>query len=317
VSIAIRDAAGLKESETFHMHVGIAGTGRMGTAIAKRLIGLGHAVTVWNRTSATADAAVAAGAARAASPAALAGAVDILITILTDAAAVEAVYAGPQGILSAPLGGRVVIDMTTARPEMARGLAPRVAAAGGAFVECPVGGSVIPASEGKLIGFVGGAQADVARARPLLELLCRRVEHLGPAGAGASMKLAINLPLMVYWQALGESLALIDGLGLDSKRIVDILSDTSGGPNMLKTRGPAIAQAIAQGHAAAVSVDVATMRKDLRSMLAEGASLGVQLPVTAQALACFDRAAAAGEDGSDCTRLPVWWARSGGRAAAS
>jgi len=297
------------------MHIGIAGTGRMGSAIAKRLVGLGHQVSVWNRTPGGTAAAVAAGAQALATARALAQAAPVVISIVSDAVALEAVYAGPDGLLAGATANGLFIDMSTVRPEAQRANAQRVAAAGGAYVECPVGGSTGPAAEGKLLGFVGGADADVARARPVLELLCRRIEHLGPHGAGASMKLAINLPLLVYWQALGEAVSLIDDLGIDPKRIVDILSDTSGGPNMLKSRGPAIAAALAGGTAGAVSVDVGTLRKDLRTMLAEGAARGRELPLTAQALACFDRAAASGADAADCTHLPVWWSRSGGRIA--
>lgn len=295
------------------MHVGIAGTGRMGSAMARRLIGLGHRVSVWNRTPAGARAALDAGAAQVATARELALATDMVISILSDAAALAAVYGGDAGLAAGASGNRLLIDMSTVRPEVQRATAQAVVAAGGAYVECPVGGSVGPALEGKLIGFVGGADADVARARPLLELLCRRVEHLGPIGAGASMKLAINLPLLVYWQAFGEAMSLIDDLGLDPKRVVDIFADTSGGPNMLKSRGAAIANALAGGATAALSVDVATLRKDLRTMLAEGVALRRDLPVTAQTLACLDRAAAAGVDGADCTQLPVWWLREGGR----
>jgi 3-hydroxyisobutyrate dehydrogenase len=295
------------------MHIGIAGTGRMGTVIARRLVLLGHQVTVWNRTPAGAAAAVAAGASQAASPRALAQTVEVVISILLDASAMEAVYDGVDGLVAGARRGGLFIDMSTVRPEVQRATARRVGAAGAAYVECPVGGSVGPAQDGKLFGFVGGGEADVARARPVLELLCRRIEHLGPHGAGAAMKLAINLPLMVYWQAFGEALSLIDDLGVDPARVVDIFADTSGGPNMLKSRGPAIAQALGQGAGGTVSVDVATIRKDLRTMLAEAASLRRDLPVTAQALACFDRAAASGADAADCTQLPVWWLREGGR----
>lgn len=295
------------------MNVGIAGTGRMGTAIAKRLLGMGHQVSVWNRTPAGTAGAVAAGAQAQASARALAQAAPVVISIVSDAAALEAVYTGADGLLAGARPDGLFIDMSTVRPEVQRANADRVAAAGAAYVECPVGGSTGPAAEGKLLGFVGGDDADVARARPLLELLCRRVEHLGPHGAGASMKLAINLPLLVYWQALGEALSLIDDLGIDPKRIVDIFAETSGGPNMLKSRGPTIAQAIANGRGGAVSADIATLRKDLRTMLAEAAARQRELPVTAQALACFDLAAASGADGADCTHLPVWWAHTGGR----
>jgi 3-hydroxyisobutyrate dehydrogenase len=188
-----------------------------------------------------------------------------------------------------------------------------VQAAGASFLECPVGGSVGPAKEGRLLGFVGGTAEDLARARPVLESLCRRIEHVGPLGAGATMKLTINLPLMVYWQTLSEALSLVQPLGLDPARVVDILADTSGGPNMLKVRGAAIAQALS-GQAGPVSVDVATMRKDMRAMLAQGAELGARLPLTETALRTFEQAAAQGMDAADCTELPVWWLKGAGRA---
>src|SRR5207237_5287326 len=126
--------------------------------------------------------------------------------------------------------GRLFIDMSTVRPEASKSLAARVKGAGGAFVECPVGGTVGPAKEGKLFGFVGGEPADVARAKPILDQMCRRVEHVGPVGAGSSFKLAINLPLVVYWQALGEALSIVGHLGVDPQRVMDILGDTSGAP---------------------------------------------------------------------------------------
>ncbi len=296
------------------MHIGIAGTGRMGTAIACRLVSLGHQVSVWNRSPAGASAAVEAGAQQVATPADLAHAADVVISILADGNALEAVYGGAAGLAAGATTDKLFIDMSTVPPHIQRATAAAIAAAGAAYVECPVGGSVGPARDGKLFGFAGGAAADVARARPLLDLLCRRIEHVGPHGAGAAMKLAINLPLMVYWQAFGEAASLIADLELDPKRVVDIFSDTSGGPNMLKTRGPAIAQALSAGAGGAVSVDVATIRKDLRTMLDYAAVQKRSLPVTAQALACFDRAAAAGANAADCTELPVWWLREGGRA---
>ena len=108
-----------------------------------------------------------------------------------------------------------------------------------------------PARDGKLFGFVGATEAEFARAKPLLEQMCRRVEHVGPVGAGSSMKLAINLPLLVYWQALGEALSLVRPLGLEPARLVDIFTDTSGAPNMLKNRAASIATQLAGGDVAA------------------------------------------------------------------
>jgi 3-hydroxyisobutyrate dehydrogenase len=295
------------------MQIALAGTGKMGAAMARRLMASGHTVTVWNRTAARAQPLLDEGAVWAASPAALAASADIVLTMLIDEAALDEVYLGADGLLSSPVAGRLFIDMSTVSPAKPQQIGARVQAAGASFLECPVGGSVGPAKEGRLLGFVGGTAEDLARARPVLEALCRRIEHVGPLGAGATMKLTINLPLMVYWQTLSEALSLVQPLGLDPARVVDILADTSGGPNMLKVRGAAIAQALS-GQAGPVSVDVATMRKDMRAMLAQGAELGARLPLTETALRTFEQAAAQGLDAADCTQLPVWWLKGAGRA---
>ena len=158
----------------------------MGAAIAARLASQGHEMTVWNRST---DKARALGFAVADSPQALAGACETVISMLADSAAVGSVY---EPLLSGAVKGKLFVEMSTVRPENSRALSQKVTAKGAAFVECPVGGSVGPAREGKLFGFAGGEDADVARARPILEQLCRRIEHVGPAGAGASMKLAIK-----------------------------------------------------------------------------------------------------------------------------
>ena len=220
------------------MRVGVAGLGRMGTAIAERLKEVGHDLVVWNRSPEKTKPLADAGAEVAKSPAELATRAEAIVTILTDAAAIDTVYRGPSGILAGGIAGKLVIDMSTVQPETEVRLAEEARAKGAAFVECPVGGTVGPARAGKLIGLAGGEEADVARARPILEQLCRRLEHVGPVGAGASMKLAINLPLIVFYQALGEAYALTKHLGKDTAWMMDLFADTSGGPNVLKVRGP-------------------------------------------------------------------------------
>jgi len=272
----------------------------MGGAIASRLAGLGHDMMVWNRT---ADKALATGMKVAATPAALAAGSEAVISILADAAAVQAVYAG---MLEADVRGKLFIEMSTMRPDVSKKIAHVVKAAGAAFVECPVGGTVGPAKEGKLFGFAGAQDADFARAKPLLDEMCRRVEHLGAVGAGASMKLAINLPLIVYWQALGEALSLIKHLNLDPARAVDILADTSGAPNMMKNRAPAVAAALG-GKQNPVTVNIDTLRKDLAEMVSEAHARGFSVPVTEGALECFERAVKAGLGAKDCTAMPADW----------
>ena len=291
------------------MKLGVVGIGRMGAAIAGRLAGLGHEVTVWNRSADKARALASAGAKAAATPAALAAQSEFIISILSNAEAIGRAYEGEAGLLSGEVAGKLFIEMSTVRPQTERSLAQKVKAKGAALIDCPVGGTVGPAREGKLFGFVGGDAADVARAKPVLDQMCRRVEHLGPVGAGASVKLAINLPLLVFWQSFGEALSLCAPLGIDPARLMDIFADTSGGPNMLKGRGPAIAAALSGKDIGAPTFDVDSIRKDLRTMIEEAASLGRSLPVASRALECFDEAAREGLGARDGIALPVRWVK--------
>jgi 3-hydroxyisobutyrate dehydrogenase len=289
------------------MRIGIAGLGRMGAAMGLRLMEVGHEIVVWNRTVDKTAPLVAAGAMLAASPAELAGKVDTIITIVTHAEAQNAIFDGPQGVLAADLRGRMVLDMSTVQPHEEAALAAKVRAAGAAFVECPVGGTTGPARQGKLIGLVGGDAPDVARIKPLLDQLCRRVEHVGPVGAGASMKLAINLPLLVAYQAIGEAYTLCRHLGLDTTALMELFSDTSGGANILKVRGPAIAAALSGAAPIPPAFDVDSIRKDLRTMVAEAKSRGASLPLAERTLAIFDDASRDGWGDRDGSALPAYW----------
>ncbi|TMH80871.1 MAG: NAD(P)-dependent oxidoreductase [Betaproteobacteria bacterium] len=284
----------------------------MGAAIGERLMSLGHELAVWNRTAEKTRPLAAAGAKVAATSAQLAASSETIITILTDATAIDAAYRSKDGLLSGDVAGKVFIEMSTVRPETERALAAAVRKKSAIMIECPVGGTVGPARDGKLFGFVGGEAADVARARPLLEQLCRRVEHVGPIGAGASMKLAINLPLLVFWQAFGEALSICRSLGLDAARLVDIFTDTSGGPNVLKNRGPALTAALQGKDVGPITVDIDAMRKDLRTMIEEAKSFGAELPVTASALQCYDEASRDGLGKGDITAIPVRWMKKRG-----
>ena len=171
--------------------VGIAGTGRMGTAFARRLIECGFPVTVWNRTRERMVESVSAGATTADDLSALA-ACEVILLSLTDGPAVEAVVGE---LIRQGIRGRLVVDTSTMPPETSASLAEQVAQAGADFVDCPVGGTVAPALKGQLLGFAGGTEAAVARARPVMEALCRRAEDVGPPGNGAPVELAGDLPL--------------------------------------------------------------------------------------------------------------------------
>lgn len=289
------------------MRIGIAGVGRMGAAIGERLIEVGHELVVWNRSAGKVEGLAAKGATVAATPAELAGQCETVLTILTNSAALSDVYEGPNGLLAGNVGGRLFIEMSTVQPDDQRRLAEKVKAKGASYVECPVGGTTGPARQGKLLGLAGGDPADIARARPLLDQLCRRVEHLGPVGSGAAMKLAINLPLLVAYQALGEAYVLCRDIGLDSKAIMDIFADTSGAPSILKIRGAAIAETLAGRESGPPAFDIDSIRKDLRTMLAEAKAKGAALPLVERTLAIYDQAAAEGWGSRDGTWLPAYW----------
>jgi 3-hydroxyisobutyrate dehydrogenase len=297
------------------MKIGVCGTGRMGSSIAQRLMSVGHEVGVWNRKIAKTKPLTDAGAKLFASPAELVEGCDVVIVMLLNDTASEAVYRGASGILRSQLAGKLLIDMSTVRPDTMKSIGASVAQLGAAFVECPVGGSTGPAKEGKLFGLVGGAKADVTRAMPILEQLCRRIEHVGVLGSGATMKLAVNLPLLVYWQALGEALAICRPLNLPADRLIDILSDTAGTPTAMKGRGAVIAKALGGQPIGETAFAVSAAKKDLATAVQFGASIHSELPVAASALACFEEAEAAGLGDSDATSVSVRWTqRLGGRA---
>ncbi len=277
----------------------------MGAPMAERLLDVGHTLTVWNRNPDKLKPLIARGATAASSPAAATEAAELTITMLTDAAAQTAVYGGPNGLLAGGGAQKLFVDMSTGRPEAIRALAERVMAAGGALVECPVGGTVGPARDGKLLGFAGGAPADFTRAKPVLEQLCRRVAHVGPIGAGASMKLAINLPLAIYWEALGEALSLCVDAGIDPTVMMELFNDSSGGANALKNRAAKVLQALGGGQPD-VGFDIDGMRKDLRAMADEATALGVAVPLTALALDSYDAASRAGWGNQDASSLAAW-----------
>jgi len=289
------------------MKIGVCGTGRMGSSIAQRLMSVGHEVGVWNRNSAKTKPLINAGAKLFASPAELVEDCEVVIVMLLNDAATEAVYRGPNGILTSKLAGKLVIDMSTVRPDTMKSNGSSVLRQGAVFVECPVGGSTGPAKEGKLFGLVGGAKTDVTMAMPLLEQLCRRIEHVGALGSGATMKLAVNLPLLVYWQALGEALAICKPLNLPADRLIDILSDTAGTPTAMKGRATAIAKVLGGAPMGETAFGLSAAKKDLATAVQFGASIHAELPVTASALACFEEAEAAGLGDADATAVSVRW----------
>jgi 3-hydroxyisobutyrate dehydrogenase len=291
------------------MKIGVAGLGAMGGNVAARLMEVGHEVTVWNRSPDKTKPLAKAGAKVAGSPADVSAACEAVITLLTDGAAIDAMYNGPKGLLSGDVNGKLFIEMSTVAPKVPLALAPKVRAKGAALVECPVGGSTTPARKGQLLGLMGAEPADAARAKPILEQLCRKIEHCGPVGTGAAMKLAINLPLMVAWQAYGEAFAIARSVGWEPKRLLDLFVESNGANNALKTRAEMVVKLFEGKDPGPTTFSIANGVKDLRTMVTTGEALGADMAATKAALAGFEDAAQHGFGGGDGAQLSVYWAK--------
>jgi len=264
-------------------------------------------VTVWNRTAAKTAPLAEAGAKVVGSPAAVAAASEAVITILTDGAAIDAVYNGPAGLLSGDVTGKLFIEMSTVPPSVETTLAPKVRAKGATFVECPVGGSTAPARQGKLLGLMGAEPADAARAKSILDQLCRKVEHCGAVGAGSSMKLAINLPLMVGWQAYAEAFTLARDVGWEPKRLLDLFVESNGANNGFKMRADMIVAMMENRDPGPTTFSIANAVKDLKTMIATGAAKGADMPAAKAALAALEEANDKGFGPRDASRQTVYW----------
>jgi 3-hydroxyisobutyrate dehydrogenase len=160
---------------------------------------------------------------------------------------------------------------------------------------------------------MGGEPSDVARARPLLEQLCRRLDHCGPVGAGSTVKLAINLPLMISWQAFGEAFALCRDYNISPERLVNLFTDISASTNAIKSRAAMVTALLAGTDSGGVTFAVENAVKDLRSMVAEGLDHGLSLPLTEGALACFEEASRNGYAPKDAAALAVYWSKREGK----
>lgn len=255
--------------------IGFLGLGKMGSVMAPLLIEAGYDLSVWNRNAEKANNLVSLGAKLVSSPAALASTADVVVSMLADDAAVIAVYEGPDGLLSIPVNGKLFIDMSTLRPPTVHYLAKQVQDSGASFVDAPVSGTVAPAKIGKLLVLCGASKDDFERAQPILDIFGRRIVHAGPVGQGTLLKLVVNLPLAVYWGSLAEAIAMGNEGGLDLNLMLDTIQDSSAALAVLGLKIPTIL-----GEPSPVAFDVASMKKDLLSMLDTGENFGVPMPAT-------------------------------------
>ena len=276
------------------MRIGFIGLGLMGTPIVLNLLKAGFEVTVWNRTREKAAPVLEAGASWAETIPALAGQSDVVMMMVTDAAASEAVICGPDGVLDHARNGTILIDMGSIAPEMSRSLADRAAARGVAMLDAPVTGNPNVARNGKLGIMVGGDREVLDRVRPVLEALSAVIVHAGPSGAGSTLKLVNNLILGVAIEAVAEALVLARKAGIDPDCVRQITSVGGARTGAMETRG---ARMIAGDFSPHFSAD--NMHKDLSTALRLADSLGAAAPVGAAALEILQAARAQGKGGMD------------------
>jgi 3-hydroxyisobutyrate dehydrogenase-like beta-hydroxyacid dehydrogenase len=255
--------------------LGFVGLGAMGSAIAGRLLSQGYTVYGTNRTRSKAAALVEQGLVWCDSPREVAHAADVVFSMVTDDAALEALTAGPDGILTGLAAGKVYVDMSTISPEFSRALAERVGSRGASMLAAPVSGSVPAAKAGTLAIIVGGHADAFERVEPILRGLGSTVTFVGDNGHALLLKLAINISLAVQMLAFSEGVLLAERGGVQPDLALEVLTHSAIGSPMLQARAPMLRDLPEQAW-----FDVKMMRKDLGLTRATARELQVPLPST-------------------------------------
>jgi 3-hydroxyisobutyrate dehydrogenase-like beta-hydroxyacid dehydrogenase len=273
--------------------VAFLGLGRMGALMAGRVAAAGFPLAVWNRTE-RADA-VPEGARLASSPRDAVADADVVVTMVADAAALDAVLDGPDGVLAGARPGTVLVDMSTIGPDAARAGAHRCADAGVAFLDAPVSGSTPAAASGQLVAMVGGGKGALDVARPVLAAMTRDQLWLGASGAGAAMKVALNLAVAITNQGVAEVLALAERAGIARARAYDVLTAGAVASPYVQYKRDAFLDP--DSTPVAFSIDL--MAKDVGLALTVAHETGVALPLAETVESELERASAAGLGGHD------------------
>lgn len=281
--------------------LGYLGLGLMGTPMTRRLLTAGHQVAVWNRSEGKVAPLVAAGARRAATPRDMLTNADIVFMCVTDAAAVEEVIFGPEGLAAASGAGRLVVDFSSIHPDAARDLAARLKDANGAgWIDAPVSGGTKGAEEGTLAIMAGGEAADIERARPYVLHMARRFTHMGPIGAGQTTKLCNQVIVGCAMAVLAEATRLASNAGIDAGRLPEALAGGFADSIPLQLFVPRMVQGIHSpplGH-------IATMLKDLDTVADVAQATSTPVPMATLAGQIFRLAKAA--RGADADALEIY-----------
>lgn len=256
--------------------LGFVGLGAMGGRISKRLLDAGHTVIGYNRTRSKAQWLLDSGLRWGESPRAVAEAADVIFSMVTNTAALEAVVEGPDGILAGLGPGKIYVDMSTVSPAKSRAVAEQVAQRGARMLDTPVSGSVVTLEQGKLSMIVGGDPAAFERIESILHDIAPTVNYVGANGQAVLMKIAVNLNLQVQLMGFCEGLFLAEKGGISRETAMKVLLDSVIASPSLKYRMPFILNEPDE-----VWFDVNMMQKDMNLALEMGRQLDVPLPTVA------------------------------------
>ena len=288
--------------------VSLIGLGLMGRPMGHNLLKAGFPLVVWNRTRSRADSLVSAGARLAASAEEAAAAADVLITMVSDPPALEQVLWGSDGnsggAFAALKKDAIYMDSSTVSPTLARRIAEASAARGIRFLDAPVTGGTWGAEKGELLFMVGGASETLEAARPVLSAMGKKIFHLGPNGAGQTIKLAMNLLLALEVDAFAESLALVTGAGLAGEKLVEVMQSSMARAGVLDVKAPVMLKGDYRP-----SFPLRLMHKDLSLALDLGIQLGVPLPAAAAARETYSSVKGTSKDDLDYAAVYKFWSR--------
>src|SRR5713226_3289339 len=290
--------------------VSFIGLGLMGRPMGHNLLKAGFPLVVWNRTASRADSLVAAGARLAASPKEAAAAADILITIVSDPPALEEVLWGPGSNSDDKSGGAfaalrkdaIYIDSSTVSPVLARKIAAASTAKGIRFLDAPVTGGTWGAEKGELLFMIGGDAETLEAARPVLSAMGKKLFHLGPNGAGQTIKLAMNLLLALQVDAFAEALALVTGAGFAGEKLVEVMQASMARSGVLDVKAPVMLSGDYTP-----SFPLRLMHKDMSLALELGNQLGIPLPAAAASREIYNSVKGASKEDLDYAAVFKYW----------
>lgn len=259
------------------MRVGMIGLGAMGQPMAHHLLRAGHDLGVWARRPQAAQSLVAAGALLCTTPAELARHAEVVLTVVTAGDDVASLVFGAQGLLEGFTAGSLLVDCSTIAPQQARALAGQLADHGVDMLDAPVSGGAQGASAATLVFMVGGQASALERARPLFEVLGKRVVHVGGSGAGQVAKACNQMVMVAAIEALAEALHLAGAAGVDAAKVRQALAGGSAGSRVLEVMGERM---VTRNFSA--GVEARLHHKDYGILMAEACRLAIPLPLSAQ-----------------------------------